>query len=58
MRVGSGVQTDAITPNQFGTCSASWENTTHKSLYSMRNERAWPNNVGSAVQTDPAPLGR
>ena len=25
MHVGSGVQTDATTPNKFGTCSASWE---------------------------------
>ena len=25
MRVGSGVQTDATTPNKVGTCSASWE---------------------------------
>ena len=25
VRVGSGVQTDATTPNKFGTCSASWE---------------------------------
>ena len=25
VRVGSGVQTDALTPNKFGTCSASWE---------------------------------
>ena len=25
VRVSSGVQTDATTPNKFGTCSASWE---------------------------------
>ena len=25
MRVGSGVQTDATTPNNVGTCNASWE---------------------------------
>ena len=25
VRVVSGVQTDATTPNNFGTCSASWE---------------------------------
>ena len=25
VRVGSGVQTDATTPNNVGTCSASWE---------------------------------
>ena len=25
VRVGTGVQTDATTPNKFGTCSASWE---------------------------------
>ena len=25
MRVGSGVQTDATTPKNVGTCSASWE---------------------------------
>ena len=25
VHVGSGVQTDATTPNNVGTCSASWE---------------------------------
>ena len=25
VRVGSGVQKDATTPNNVGTCSASWE---------------------------------
>ena len=25
VRVGSGVQTDSTTPNNVGTCSASWE---------------------------------
>ena len=25
MRVGSGAQTDATTPNNVGTCSALWE---------------------------------
>ena len=25
MRVGSGVQTNATTPNNVGTCRASWE---------------------------------
>ena len=25
VRVGSGVQTDATTPNNVGTCSVSWE---------------------------------
>ena len=25
VRVGSGVQADATTPNDVGTCSASWE---------------------------------
>ena len=25
VRVGSGVQTDVTTPNNFGTCSASWK---------------------------------
>ena len=25
VRVGSGVQTDATTPNDVGTCSASWK---------------------------------
>ena len=29
------------------------KNTTHKSLYSMRNERAWPNNVGRANGSSP-----
>ena len=45
MRVGSGVQTDATTPNKFGTCSASY-------VMSVRG----PNNVGRAVQTDPTLL--
>ena len=31
VRVASGVQTDATTPNNVGTYSASWD-TTHKSL--------------------------
>ena len=34
VRVGSGVQTDATTPNG--------KDTTHKSLLTMRNERARP----------------
>ena len=32
------------------------KDTTHKSLLTMRNERAWPNNVGRAVQTNPTLL--
>ena len=32
VRVGSGLHTNATTPNNVGTCSASWNDTTHKSL--------------------------
>ena len=41
--VGSGVQTDATTPNNVGTCSVLWEGyKTRKSLETMNNARAWP----------------
>ena len=53
MRVGSGVQTDATTPNKFGTCSASCEGYNPYVFVIMRNERGGPNRVGRAVQTDP-----
>ena len=52
MRVGSGVQTDATTPNNVGTCSASWDKSIslcNPCVMSVRD----PNNVGRAVQTDP-----
>ena len=54
MRVGSGVQTDATTPNNVGTCSASWEgyNPLKPCVMRMRG----PSNVGRAVQTDPTML--
>ena len=52
VRFGSGVQTNATTPNNVGTCSASWEG------YSLCKPCAMslrgPNNVGRAVQTDPS----
>ena len=59
MRVGSGVQTDATTPNKFGTGSASWEDYNPQvfviyTLYVMSVRG--PNNVGRAVQTDPTLL--
>ena len=38
----SYVQTDAATPNNFGTCSASLKDTTHKTLENMVNSRTWP----------------
>ena len=40
----SYVQTDAATPNNFGTCSASLKDTTHKTLENMVNARTWPQN--------------
>ena len=40
----SYVQTDAATPNNFGTCSASLKDTTHKTLENMVNSRTWPQN--------------
>ena len=40
VRVGSGVQTDAPTPNNVGPTVHRGKDTTHKSLYTMRNERA------------------
>ena len=40
----SYVQTDATTPDNFGTCSASLKDTTHKTLENMVNARTWPQN--------------
>ena len=40
-------------PTMFGPTVHRGKDTTHKSLLTMRNERAWPNNVGRAVQTNP-----
>ena len=42
VRVGSAVQTDATTPNNAGTCNASWEGYTHKTLETMCNTRVCP----------------
>ena len=42
VRVGSAVQTDATTPDNVGTCSASWEGYTHKTLETMCNTRVCP----------------
>ena len=57
MRVGSGLQTDATTPNNVGTCSVHRGKDTTVSLCkpSVMNVRG-PNNVGRAVQTGPALL--
>ena len=43
-------------PTMFGPTVHRGKDTTHKSLLTMRNERAWPNNVGGAVQTNPTLL--
>ena len=40
-------------PTMFGPTVHRGKDTTHKSLLTMRNECAWPNNVGRAVQTNP-----
>ena len=40
----SYVQTDAATANNFGTCSASLKDTTHKTLENMVNALTWPQN--------------
>ena len=45
VRVGSGVQTYASTPNNAGTCSASWEGYNPQDFddqFAMCNARAWP----------------
>ena len=52
MRVGSGLQTDATTPNNVRTCSASWEGLCKPCVMSV----CGPNNVGRAVQMDPTLL--
>ena len=54
--VDSGVQTDATTRNNVGTCSALWEGYNHKTLRTMFNARTWSQNVKRAVQTDPTLL--
>ena len=43
-------------PTMFGPTVHRGKDTTHKSLLTTRNERAWPNNVGRAVQTNPTLL--
>ena len=45
-------------PTMFGPTVHRGKDTTHKSLLTMRNECAWPNNVGRAVQTNPTLLRR
>ena len=40
--VGSGVQTDATTPNNVGAALHGGKDTTHKSSLTMCNERARP----------------
>ena len=55
VRVGRGVQTDATTPNNVGTCSASWDNSISLCNPCVMSVRG-PNNVGRAVQTDPTLL--
>ena len=56
VRVGSGLQTGATTPNNVGVCSAMWEG---YNLWDVMRVRG-PSNVGSAihkeVQTDPTLL--
>ena len=45
VRVGSGVQTDATTPNNVRTCTASWEVYNPYDLISfktMLNAHSWP----------------
>ena len=43
-------------PTSLGPAVHRGKDTTHKSLWSMRNERALPHTVGRAVQTDPTLL--
>ena len=56
VRVGSGLQTDATTPNNVGTCSASWEGYNPQVFVKCVMSVHGPNNVGRAVQTDPTLL--
>ena len=55
MRIGRGVQTDATTPSNVGTCSASWDKSISLCNPCVMSVRG-PNNVGRAVQTDPTLL--
>ena len=43
-------------PTMLGAALHRGKDTTHKSLLTMRNERARPKNVGRVVQTDPTLL--
>ena len=54
VRVDSGVQTHATTPNNGGTYSASWEGQIPSK--DLRDHKCNPNNVGRAVQTNPTLL--
>ena len=60
MCVGSGVQTDATTPNNVGPTVHYGNDTTHKTLWTQRRPRVilvhGPSNVGEAVQMDPTLL--
>ena len=53
---GRGVQTDKTTPNNVGTCSASREGYNISLCKPCVMNVRGPNNVGRAVQTDPALL--
>ena len=56
VRVGSGAQTDATTPNIVGTSSTSWEGYNPSLCKPCVMSVRGPNNVGRAVQTDPTLL--
>ena len=43
-------------PTMLGTAVHRGKDTTHKTLQTMCKARAWPHNVGRAVQTDPTLL--
>ena len=47
--VGSGVQTDATTPNYDETCSASWKDTIQKTLKPCLMRVRCPNNDAQAL---------
>ena len=48
VRVGSGVLTDATTPNNASTCSASWEGYNLEDLENMCNAHAWLQQLGNS----------
>ena len=58
MRVGSQVSKQMQqSPTILRPAVHYGRDTPHNTLENMRNLRAWPNNVGRAVQTDPTLLG-